>query len=340
LKIAFFSFTDCGERLKSRLSACLLRNGHEIFVVPPDINLKDQAAAAFKGADALFFIGAAGIAVRTIAPFVHSKISDPSVIVVDELGKWVIPILGGHIGGGNELALEVSRLLECEAVITTATDIHKVFAVDTWASRQNLVMNSMTHAKKVSAALLKGGCVSLQSDYPIEGIPPSGVVYQSSSEKAADFRILVSMKRSAEAGDVLQLIPRRVYAGIGCRKGSGVETIAEVFDYALEILGFDSRCIAGAASIDMKKTEKGLIDFCGRRDIPCFFFDAAELRRVKGSFSASRFVEDTTGVDNVCERSAVLASGNGELLLKKTARGGVTVAFALKDIGLRFPCGE
>ncbi|MDR2096902.1 MAG: cobalt-precorrin 5A hydrolase [Spirochaetaceae bacterium] len=334
MKIAIFSFTDCGARLKSRLSAYFLRDGHEIFTPLPDASLKEQTKAAFSGADALFFIGAAGIAVRITAPFIQSKLSDPAVIVVDELGKWVIPILSGHIGGGNELARETAKFLNAAAVITTATDIHGVFAVDTWAKSQNMAISPVTAIKKISAALLKGGAVHLQSDYPIEGVAPSGIVYTRCGGGPAD--ITVSMRRGGDHG-VLRLIPRRVYAGIGCRKGAGMEAIAEIFDYALETLGLDGLCVSGAASIDLKKTEKGLLDFCESRGIRCTFFEAAELARVKGVFSTSRFVEETTGVDNVCERAAALASGNGELLLRKTARGGVTIALAAKDTDLSFP---
>ncbi|MDR3356899.1 MAG: cobalamin biosynthesis protein [Spirochaetaceae bacterium] len=336
MKIAFFSFTDCGALLKSRLCLYFSGKGHEIFAKEPASSLKEQAAAAFREADALVFIGAAGIAVRTIAPFVCSKLSDPSLVVIDELGKWVIPLLGGHIGGGNEFALELAGFLHSEAVITTATDIHGVFAVDLWASRQDLAIDSMEKAKRVSAALLKGSEIRLWSDYPIAGTPPYGIVYDCGREAADTFGILVSMKRSETGADLLRLIPRRLYVGIGCRKGTPAEAIAELFDYALESLCLDGRCVAGAASIDIKRAERGLLEFCESRALPCSFFDKATLEGVEGHFSASDFVRKAAGVDNVCERAAVAASESGKLLLRKTARGGVTIAAALKQTELSF----
>ncbi|MDR1362436.1 MAG: hypothetical protein LBJ35_00080, partial [Spirochaetaceae bacterium] len=239
MNIAFFSFTDCGAQLKNRLSAYLTRSGHEIFTLP-ELSLKEQAAAAFESAGALIFIGAAGIAVRVIAPFVHSKLSDPAVIVIDELGTWIIPLLGGHIGGGNELARSVALFLEAEAVITTATDTRKIFAVDVWAGKQNLAISSMEKAKKVSAALLKGGELWMRSDYPISGTPPRGIAYQSNGGKTAGFGIIVSMKRELD-DNPLRLIPRRVYVGIGCRKGVEAAAIAEIFDSVLESFNLDSR---------------------------------------------------------------------------------------------------
>ncbi|MDR2803517.1 MAG: cobalamin biosynthesis protein [Treponema sp.] len=336
MKIAFFSFTDRGNELKNRLSAYLPLKGHEIFAIPPELSLKNQAAAAFDGADALLFVGAAGIAVRAVAPFVHSKVTDPAVIVIDELGKWIIPLLGGHIGGGNGLALEVAVFLEAEAIITTATDINKVFAVDVWASKQNLAISSMEKAKKVSANLLKGECVTLKSDYDIAGKPPRGILYGRSSGRETGFGIVVSMRRAETEDGPLYLIPRRVYIGIGCRRGVQSGVIAEILDEEFEVLRLDKRCIAGVGSIDLKKDEAGLLEFCDRLGAPCSFFGADELRLLEGSFIGSSFVRAITGVDNVCERAASALSGGGKLLLKKTARRGVTIAVAVKEMELTF----
>jgi cobalt-precorrin 5A hydrolase len=193
----------------------------------------------------------------------------------------------------------------------------------------------MEAAKKVSAALLKGEELWMQSDYPILGTPPKGIAYQSGGAKMSGLGIIVSMKRGTDDA-ALRLIPRRVYVGIGCRKDIGEAAIAEIFDSSIESLSLDGRCVAGVGSIDLKKTEAGLLGFCKNRSIPCVFFDTAALQSVEGSFSGSDFVKKTTGVDNVCERAAVLASGNGEIIIKKTARNGVSIAAAAADMDLRF----
>jgi cobalt-precorrin 5A hydrolase len=112
--------------------------------------------------------------------------------------------------------------------------------------------------------------------------------------------------------------------------------IAEIFDSVLESFNLDSRCVAGAGSIDLKKSEAGLLSFCESRSIPSVFFSADDLQSVQGGFSGSDFVKETTGVDNVCERAAVLASGNGSLLIKKTARNGVSIAAAAASVDLHF----
>ena len=121
------------------------------------------------------FIGAIGIALRAIAPYIKTKTKDPAVVVVDELGQFSIPILSGHIGGANELALQIAEDLGSIPVITTATDINKVFAVDTWAKSQGLQILNPQCIKLVSSKLLKGESVHVKSDYPIQGNLPKNV---------------------------------------------------------------------------------------------------------------------------------------------------------------------
>ena len=116
--------------------------------------LSEWTAEQFRSKDLLIFIGSTGIAVRSIAPYVQSKKTDPAVIVVDEQGRHAISLLSGHIGGANELTLLVAELTGAEPVITTATDLHGKFAVDAFAARRNLYMDSMPAAKEIAAALV------------------------------------------------------------------------------------------------------------------------------------------------------------------------------------------
>ena len=101
-------------------------------------SLREWTKEQFAAVDAMIFIGATGIAVRSIAPYVRSKKTDPAVIVVDEQGRHAISLLSGHIGGANALTLLVSEWIGAEPVITTATDLHGKFAVDAFAARRDL----------------------------------------------------------------------------------------------------------------------------------------------------------------------------------------------------------
>lgn len=119
-------------------------------------------------ADAIIFVGATGIAVRAIAPFIHGKAVDPAVLVIDEAGRYVISLLSGHLGGANALARTASSLIEAEPVVTTATDAESAFAVDTFAKENGFLLTDLRKAKEVSAKVLRGEKLRIYSDIPME----------------------------------------------------------------------------------------------------------------------------------------------------------------------------
>ena len=125
-----------------------------------------------------------------------------------------------------------------------------------------------------------------------------------------------------------------VRLGIGCRRGTGPEAIGALVDQVLEAAGIHPAAVRCAASIDLKRDEPGLLAFCQGRGWPVDFFSAEELGTAAGEFTPSDFVKSVTGVDNVCERAAML--GAERLLVKKTAGHGVTVAAALEHWEVRF----
>ena len=283
----------------------------------------------FNNVDAMVFVGSVGIAVREIAPHVRDKATDPAVISIDELGRFSVPLLSGHIGGANALALDLANVLGATPVITTATDINKKFSVDAWAARKGLVIASLSRAKAVSAAILEQD-VPLKSDYPIVTNLPGGVVLADSG----DVGIRISVFKDEPYKQTLRLIPKILYLGIGCRKGTPVETIREAVDEVLLEHNIDQRAIKCAASIDLKAEETGLLQYCGEQKLPVTFYTAEELKAVPGEFTPSAFVKSITGVDNVCERSALI--GAEKLIVRKTALNGVTVALAAEHMEVRF----
>ena len=152
------AFTDRGEALAEKLAGEL---GGETARAGRDLDLGNWTEAAFREKRALVYVGAVGIAVRAIAPYLKHKAEDPAVLAVDETGRWVIPLLSGHLGGANALARELASLTGGEAVITTATDLHGVFAVDLWAKKQNMTVRQPARIKTVSAKLLAGQMILL-----------------------------------------------------------------------------------------------------------------------------------------------------------------------------------
>ena len=202
MRLAIAAFTDRGEALSKRI-------GKNVTRIGGNVSLADWTAARFADSDALLFVGAAGIAVRAIAPHVKSKATDPAVLVADETGRFVIPILSGHLGGANALAEEIAAKLQATAVITTATDLRGVFAVDLWAKAQGMTVLQPERIRRVSAKLLAGESAAIDCPWPIEGTPPEGV------RLGSDADVIVSVRQ--QAGDALQLVPRCLTLGVGCR---------------------------------------------------------------------------------------------------------------------------
>ena len=333
--IAFLSFTDRGEALAEKLAEAL---GGESTRAGRDLDLRTWTEVAFRERAALVYIGAVGIAVRAIAPLLKHKAEDPAVLAVDETGRYVIPLLSGHLGGANALARELAVLTGGEAVITTATDLHGVFAVDLWAKRQSMAVRQPGRIKTVSAKLLAGWTIRLDCRWEIRGTAPENVLFLQKQENApakvtpedestgAD--VFVDYHDSSSAA--LQLVPHVLHLGVGCRRGTDAETLEtalERFCREREIL---PEAIRSAASIDLKSGEEGLLRFCREHDWPIRFYSAEELEQAEGSFSGSAFVRSVTGVDNVCERAAVLESG-GKLIETKYAQDGVTFALAEEE---------
>ena len=252
----------------------------------------------------------------------------------------------------TELAWEASDALlfvgaAAIPVITTATDVRGVWAVDTWARCAGLAVSNPEAIKRVSARLLSGGRVALYSDMPISGQPPEGVDIASDRARAdivvspfaganagASVRAAETTRAQAPAPESLRLVVPCIVAGIGCRRGACAEAIGEAFLLACGQAGISPSAVREAATIDVKAHEEGLLAFCRARNIPLATYSAEELSQVEGSVSPSDFVRATVGVDNVCERAAL--AGGGKLIFPKLAHGGVTVAFSKVTIELSF----
>lgn len=341
MKLSLISFTRQGGLLCQTLFYGFLREGHdceafcmpkyaeECGLVPLEESLGEWCGSRFSQADALVFVGACGIAVRGIAPHVRDKTTDPAVVSVDELARFVIPLLSGHIGGANALALELAEKLGASAAVTTATDVNGKFSVDAWAAERGLFLSDMKAAKAVSAAILEGP-VSLKSDFPVRGTLPPGIV----PGKSGPVGICISWRRQTPFKTTLLLVPPVIRLGIGCRRGTPAEAIGALVDETLAAHRVHPAAVKSVGSIDLKQDEAGLLAFCRERGWPVEFYTASQLEAAEGDFTPSDFVRRTVGVDNVCERAAVL--GGGRIVIQKTAGHGVTVAAAAERYEVRF----
>ena len=316
---AYLAFTDTGLALAHRLAQALPGSVTRCGKDGPSIT--EWTAAEFVRSDALIFVGAVGIAVRAIAPHCRSKAADPAVVVLDECGRFAVPILSGHLGGANDLARALAAVCGAVPVITTATDAHGIFAVDEWAKHQNCTVLEPQRIKLVSAKLLAGSPAAFWAEFPVTGQLPAGVI-GAQTQNEADFALTLF-----PAGNALHLVPRIGVLGIGCKRGTPAGTLESAFAAFCSQHSLAPQCITAAASIDLKADEPGLLAFCAAHGWPVQFYSSEQLRAVPGQFTPSPFVQGVTGVDNVCERSAVLASG-GTRILPKFACTGVTFALA------------
>ena len=397
MQVRIISFTDRGQQLAElladRLCGTATRCGR-------DCSLAEWVRDAFDSADALIYVGAVGICVRTIAPYIKSKTRDPAVVVIDETGRYVIPVLSGHLGGANDLARRIARLTGAEPVITTATDLAHAFSVDAWARIQGCVVENPGRIKAVSSKILAGDDIVIASDFPISGKVPEHVIVRECRDaesrntcirgrtccpgmhcgiderdertvcekedsdaafgKADDSVVhegidehdersaceaedadaaLTIFRRDTENVQVLRIVPRIVCAGVGCRKGIPARNIENAIRTAFEEARISENALCGVFSIDIKADEEGLREFCDSRKLPFVTFSAENLMSVAGAFTQSAFVKEITGVDNVCERSAVLGADSdceGSLIFRKHVYDGVTVALAVRTFAPDF----
>ena len=179
----------------------------------------------------------------------------------------------------------------------------------------------------MSSRILAGEKLKIKSLYEIEGELPPCLEYADTG-----YDILVS-HRSRGNSDALRLVPPVVTLGVGCHRNIELDALEDAFEAVLAKSGVHRLAVFQAASLDLKKDEPALVEFCKRHGFPFLTYTAGELTAVPGDYSGSEFVKKITGVDNVCERAAVLASG-GRLINKKEAGNGITMALAIKEPAL------
>lgn len=247
MKLSVISFTENGKQLSESIVKLLEKELEIKLYTKCEAGIKDDiysdilflkksvgdwAKERMQEQNALLFIGACGIAVRAVAPFLTDKLHDVPVLVMDEKGKYVIPILSGHMGGANDLANHIAEKTGAEAVITTATDLNKKFAVDLFAKRNRLYIANKDGIVKVSSKVLAGKeiTMSIEAGHEIIGgesgirfvpYPPMGVVDVVVTSKDDMFDTSLLLK------------PREYVIGIGCKKGKKAN---EIDDFILKAI--------------------------------------------------------------------------------------------------------
>ncbi|MBR6172428.1 MAG: cobalamin biosynthesis protein [Eubacterium sp.] len=327
-----------GKMLAEKMSAGLYvkcRDDAEMTsAIHVDRPLSDWTHEVFVAGDPVLFIGAAGIAVRAIAPSVRDKLTDVPILVMDMEGRFVIPILSGHYGGANRLAEKIADMTGATPVITTGTDIVGAFAADIFAKENNLEIRNPHVLPVISGKAVRGEELLFRSKLPIpcnwQGKEPCGVrILQPEDDEKEDICLTVGLD-TPSAEDTLYLTPRILHIGIGCKKDISFEALYAFMMELLSEKGLDREAVAGLSSIDRKKDEKAILRLANDLGVPFRTFTPEELLEVEGTFPQSAFVEEKVGVGNVSARAAAADAGEGYLLLENTRKkDGMTLAVAI-----------
>lgn len=351
MKTYVFALTPDGADLGAELAdgleaelcvpARLYRPGDGGRAAVPFERLAEAVAPRWETGARMVFIAATGIVVRVIAPLIDRKDRDPAVVVLDQAGRFAVSLLSGHLGGANGLAREVADITGGTPVITTATDVAGVPAIDVLSVERNLRLRNLEAVRAVNGAL---------AEFPSTGraVPvfdPVGLL-NIGREKA--FRLTDDPAELAQGGPgvavvwhtpealglgedtdrVVFLHPPVLVLGAGCRRGVSAQDLLDFWRNTLARRGLAVESVAAVASASVKKDEPGLLEAARSLNAPLTFFTPEELAAVPVP-NPSATVAQKIGAPSVCEASALKLAATESLLLEKTKGGGMTLAAAL-----------
>jgi cobalt-precorrin 5A hydrolase len=348
MKLAIISVTTAGKNLAEHLKEILIEDPTIIAIELFHKKVNETLNNIFPNFDAILGIMASGIMIRSICGLLKSKTSDPAVLVMDESSKHVISLVSGHLGGANNLAMKISNSCGADPVITTATDVQGRLGIDELARKYYWEIKNPEEIVYFNRGILKGDKIGLITDLNVEYIfqdPKTSINYFKSDSKLSNLKNndLIHEKSFLEIkpkdNEILAILnekliimkPKKLVVGIGSRKGVSKDHVLNAIEKSLEILDLPIDRIDAMATGEMKSNEKGIMECAPYLGIN---LDIVLLKNIKSLKSSqctfSEFVEENFGVGGVCEPSALISAGKGsQLIFKKTAYNGVTVAVAV-----------
>ncbi|GFZ32643.1 cobalamin biosynthesis protein CbiG [Clostridium zeae] len=353
MKIAAICINSQGEKLYEDINKYISldlfnKNRKENF------NISEVVSEIFKQKkyDALIFFTSTGIAVRAIAPYIKSKDKDPAVLVIDVLGKYVISLLSGHLGGANELTTEISKLIKAEPIITTATDNMGIVAPDIIAKNNNLVIDDLKKAKEIAALLVAGkNVIFIDEEKKIS--TPKGYIDGDCDKQSCDSEkvenasyyynnlndnkipesgtvIVTNKDKYLDEDRTLCLIRKNIILGIGCRKDYSADKMREIVICKLKEFGFHESAVKTVATVEVKKDEKAIKKLSEYLEADFKIASIKEIEKIQHRYKGSDFVEKTIGVRAVCEPSVELFGGT--LITEKLSIDGMTLCIGVEEV--------
>lgn len=335
-KIAIISVNETGSQVASQIQSKL--NAQLIS--------RADLGSRWNDFDAFIFIGAMGICVRTIAPYINDKHTDPAVICIDSLGKQVISVLSGHVGGANELTNLIANILTATPVITTQSDLSGWWPLDTIGERFNWQTLHATNPAIFAFVNQKPTALLLDihdegTNYLERTLPPHVTIVNDISDVSSDkfeLAIIVSYKHyeSIKGVIMLQYVPKVLTVGIGlAHHAQPVEDILNDINQLMVTSELEASAIKKYATIDLKADEP-VVKYLQAKDTEVVFYKADELSKVDVP-TPSETVAAHVGTPSVCEAAAILGSNNGKLIIQKVKGLNWTAAFAIDYALLRAP---
>lgn len=335
MKVAIISVSDKGQDLAIDLKDKLDLDSTIIKCDLYHKNVKKYFPILFYEYDAIIAIMASGILIRSIAPLIESKVTDPAVVNIDDNGRFVISTLSGHLGGANELTNKISNLIDATPVITTSTDVNNKLGIDVLARDLYLSIDDSKEILYFNKAILEGREISLtvnpnkNFEYLFE--------YLNNTEMEINVSIYYSSKVNIDEIHVsvdeheLILKEKRIVVGIGCRRGKECEKIRNGLMKSLDDLNIQQSRVNLLTSAEIKKDEKGILELSESLGIPVEFVEIDKLKLFESDdVSKSEFVYSKFGIYGVCEPSALIMAGfESKLIYKKTSYDGVTISVAV-----------
>ena len=335
-KIAILSISRNGKALGLKIKR-KISNAH-LYYVKKDVaedednviyinkKLKEFVPEIFGEYDYIIFIMACGIVVRTIAPLIENKFSDPAILVSDEKGKNIISLLSGHMGGANEMTLFISNLLNSNPVITTATDVNDKSSLDMIAKKLNAhIYDFRNKVLKINSMLVNDEVVNLfiDGDYDID--TRGFNICKRDEVNSLGEVVVISNKKNLNLinNNILKVVPKNIVIGIGCRRNIDKEDMINSLSDFLHKQNIDINSIKEIGSIDIKKNEDALINLSTYLNVPFKTFTAEEISKVENLYEKSDWVKQNVGVHSVAEPVAHLLS-DGNLIIKKHKYNGIT----------------
>ena len=337
MKIAIVSVSKKGKNLAFDLKEKL---NSDSTIIKTDLyhkNVKEIFPIVFQEYDAIIAVMASGILIRSIAPLLNSKVTDPAILNIDDNGNFVISTLSGHLGGANKLTNKISKLINATPVITTSTDVNKKLGIDILANDLFLSIDNTKEILFFNKAILEGKEIS----FTINPNKNFNYLFEYFHNNTLEINVSIFYSTKINTDEIhvkveeheLILKEKKVVTGIGCRRGKSCEDIYNVLKKSLDEFNLDLSRVTMLTSAEIKKEEKGILKLSEKLNIPVNFVELDKLKLFKSNdIQKSEFVKSKFGIDGVCEPSALIMAGfNSKLIYKKTSYDGVTIAIAISN---------